>query len=72
MGAAEAIILIVEVYGYAGMGVAALFLLFGIDRVDPQARGSYMFRPLIAPGVIVLWPVVVWRWLALERGRRVS
>jgi hypothetical protein len=70
MGAAEAIILIVEVYGYAGMGVAALFLLFGIDRVDPQARGAYTFRPLLLPGVVVLWPLVLARWLALERARR--
>lgn len=68
MSTAETIVRIVEVYGFAGMAVAALFLTIGIDRVDPSARGSYMFRPLIAPGVVVLWPLVLLRWLALERG----
>ena len=68
MTAAETIVRIVEFYGLAGMAVAALFLTIGIDRIDASARGSYMFRPLVAPGVVVLWPLVVLRWLALERG----
>ena len=68
MAAAEIIVRIVEIYGFAGMAVAALFLTIGIDRVDASARRSYMFRPLIVPGVVVLWPLVLVRWLALERG----
>ena len=67
---AEFLIEAVEVYGKIGAGVAALFLLFGVDRVEPSARGSYLFRPLVAPGVILLWPLVLWRWLALERRLR--
>jgi len=55
-------------YVYAGVVFAAAFLIFGIDRVDPQARGAYAFRPLIAPGVVLLWPLVLWRWIARERG----
>ena len=67
MTPAETIVRVVEFYGFAGIAVAALFLTFGIDRIDASARGSYMFRPLIAPGVVVLWPLVLLRWLSLER-----
>lgn len=56
-------------YAYAAVGcvVTAAFLVFGIDRVDPTARGAYAFRPLLIPGGILLWPVVLWRWRALSR-----
>ena len=67
---AEFLIQAVEIYGMIGAGVAALFLLFGVDRVAPGARGAYLFRPLVAPGVILLWPLVLWRWRALERALR--
>lgn len=53
---------------YAGVAVATLFLLFGIDRVSPDARGAYLFRPLLVPGIVLLWPLVLWRWLRLEQG----
>lgn len=51
---------------YAGGAVAAAFLLFGIDRVEENARGAYLFRPLLVPGVLLLWPLVLWRWWTLE------
>ena len=57
----------VEIYAWIGAAVAAAFLLFGIDRVDPGARGTYLFRPLLIPGILGLWPLVLWRWLQLER-----
>ena len=56
-----------EYYALAGAVVAAAFLLWGIDRVDPNAHGSWVFRPLVAPGVILIWPLVLWRWWELER-----
>ncbi len=49
----------------AFVGVAFLFL--GIGRVDPAARGSYAFRPLLLPGLVLLWPFVALRWFALSR-----
>jgi hypothetical protein len=54
---------------YAALGavVALAFLTVGIERVDPAARGAYAFRPLLLPGVILLWPLVLWRWWRLER-----
>ena len=66
---ASLIIEIVQIYFWIGLGVAALFLIIGIDRVEPGARGSYVFRALLIPGCIVLWPLVLVRWLALERAR---
>lgn len=54
---------------YAALGglVAIGFLGFGIDRVSPGAHGSHAFRPLLLPGLILLWPLVLWRWHALSR-----
>ncbi len=66
---AELIVQAATVYLGVGGVVALAFLLFGIDRVDPQARGAYLFRPMIAPGLVLLWPLVLTRWAALARGR---
>ncbi len=66
---AELIVQSATVYGAIGGLVAVLFLLFGIDRIDPAARGAYAFRPMIAPGIVLLWPVVLVRWAVLERRR---
>lgn len=59
----------IELYAVVGCLVAVVFLLYGIDRVDPSARGSYVFRILLIPGVIGLWPLVLWRWRVLERSQ---
>lgn len=51
----------------AGLLTALAFLLVGIDRVAPLARGAHAFRPLLLPGIVLLWPLVILRWIALER-----
>ena len=71
MNAAEVILMAVRVWGYIGAGVAVLFLTFGIDRIDEDARGAYVFRPLLIPGILVIWPLVLWRWYVHETGREV-
>ncbi|NLS18644.1 hypothetical protein HGP16_19005 [Rhizobium sp. P40RR-XXII] len=57
---------------WAGVGliVAAAFLLYGFDKVDPGAHDAYAVRPLLIPGLVLLWPLVIWRWLSLVRGGR--
>jgi hypothetical protein len=55
------------VYGSAGLAVALAFLLWGIDRVDEAAHRAWLVRPLLAPGLILLWPIVAARWIVLER-----
>ena len=57
----------VLIYATIGAALALVFLLWGIDRIDPAARGAYAFRPLLLPGMVLLWPVVAGRWIALER-----
>lgn len=64
---AESLLLLAELYLWAGAAVATLFLAWGVDRVDASARGQYLFRLLAAPGVIGLWPLVLWRWWDLAR-----
>jgi hypothetical protein len=54
-------------YGGIGLVVAVAFLLVGIDRVDPAAQGAYAVRPLLLPGLVLLWPLVLWRWRVLAR-----
>ena len=67
---ANALIWAFEVYLWIGAGVAVLFLLWGIDRINPDARGSYLFRVLAIAGVVGLWPLVIARWIWLEREAR--
>ena len=33
-----------------------------IEAIDPVARGAYAFRPLLLPGLALLWPLVLRRW----------
>lgn len=66
---AATLVAAMEAYGWVGLLVAAAFLLVGIDRIDPSARGSYAFRAVVFPGVVALWPVVLIRWWQLERRR---
>jgi len=50
---------------YAAIGgiVALAFLLIGLDRIDPAAAGAYAFRPLLIPGLMLLWPVAIVCWV---------
>lgn len=64
------LILAAQIYCGIGGVVAALFLVFGIGRIDENARGVWVARPILAPGVILIWPLVLLRWLELERGER--
>ena len=66
MNGGSMVVWLATLWLYAGGAVAAVFLLFGIDRDDGNARGAYLFRPLLAPGVLLLWPLVLWRWWTLE------
>lgn len=53
-----------------GVAVAVAFLLVGFDKIDPGARDAYAVRPLLIPGLVLLWPLVVWRWIRLSRKER--
>ncbi|WP_422384123.1 hypothetical protein [Roseibium album] len=67
MQTAEFLIDLGRYYLMAGGVVAALFLVIGIDHVEPSAHGSYAFRPLLIPGICLIWPLVLYRWFVLEK-----
>ncbi len=56
----HSIVLAIQAYGALGAVVAAWFLLLRIEA-DPMAQGAYAFRPLLLPGLVLLWPLVLWR-----------
>lgn len=71
MDVASTVLWVLRVYGVAGLVAALPFLTVGVGRVVPGARGSGPpFRLTILPGVVVLWPVVLVRWIGALRGGR--
>ena len=64
---AQCIVLAFKIWLTIGFVVSLWFVGWGIDRVDPSARGAYAFRPLLVPGVALLWPFVILRWRQLRR-----
>ena len=69
MNEAEAVFLVGQTWCLIGGVVSFLFLVLGLDRIDSSSHGSYAFRLLLIPGIILLWPIVLWRWFSLERER---
>jgi hypothetical protein len=67
IAATKTLLALALAYGAVGLLIAAVFLLVGLDRVSPAARGAYAFRPLLVPGLVLLWPLVVVRWATLAR-----
>ena len=68
-GFADPVQFFLILWGAPGVIVAVAFLAFGIDRIDSAATGAYAFRPLLLPGLIILWPLVVWRWAVLAKNQ---
>jgi hypothetical protein len=54
-------------YAAIGVGMGIAFLALGIEKADPAARGAYAFRPLLLPGLALLWPLVALRWWRVVR-----
>ena len=57
------ILLLVTGYAAVALAVGLAVLLFGLSRRDPSSVGAYAFRPLLLPGLALLWPLVLWRWV---------
>jgi len=60
---ATIVLAVTGAYAATGVLVGLAFLLFGLARLAPAARGAYAFRPLLLPGLALLWPLVLRRWL---------
>ena len=69
MAAAESIIEFASWYGILGLGVAILFLAIGLNRIDGAAHGTYLFRVLLVPGIVLIWPLVLILWARRELQR---
>jgi len=64
----EDLVGLLRLYAYAGLAVAAVLVLWGAGRAEPNARGAWAFRILLIPGAALLWPLVAWRLAARLRG----
>lgn len=62
MSAVELILGAATIWLIAGCLLAIGFPMLGVDRVLEDARGVYLFRVVVAPGIVLLWPIVLWRW----------
>jgi hypothetical protein len=57
-------------YLIAGLAFGLAFVTVGVSRLDPAARGaSPVFRLLILPGSVALWPVLAAQWARHGRKR---
>ncbi|MEP3232292.1 MAG: hypothetical protein ABJN04_13450 [Hyphomicrobiales bacterium] len=69
MNQAEVILYGLQIWLTIGAVIAVVFLTVGIDRIDEDAQGAYVFRPLLVPAVLIIWPLILWRWYILESGK---
>ena len=60
----ETLLIIAAVYLAVGVLFVIPFLIKGLNKVDEGAHGSTIgFKIIIIPGVIVLWPVLLSKWM---------
>jgi len=51
---------IVLIYLIIGVGFTIYFLLEWVEKIDESAKGTdWKFKLIIAPGCILLWPVLL-------------
>lgn len=66
-----ALLSILGLYLVIGLIVGLWFVLRGVNRVDPVAGDSpWVFRVVILPGCVGLWPVVLLKWLRAGKAGR--
>ena len=55
-------------YLVCGLVFAIFFIIKGITVIDEGARGTGIgFRIIILPGVALLWPLLLKKWLKMRR-----
>jgi hypothetical protein len=57
-------------YLFCGLLFGSAFITIGVGRLDSAARGtSVLFRLLILPATVALWPLLAAKWIkALRQG----
>lgn len=64
---AEMLVFGLGVYALLGLLVGMIYMFGGAGRIDPAAKGKGMPFPvrfLILPGVIGLWPIMLFKLIA--------
>jgi hypothetical protein len=62
------ILVVAALYLLLGVLFAFFFLTKGIQKIDTAATGSGRgFRIIILPGIIILWPVLLNKWVATKK-----
>lgn len=65
------ILLIVGVYLAAGFVFAIPFVIKGVTKIDEGAIGSkWGFRLIIIPGTIIFWPLLLKKWMAVNKQKQ--
>jgi hypothetical protein len=60
----EVILIIALFYLLLGVLFVVPFLIKGLTKVDEEALGgTFGFKIIIIPGVIVFWPVLLKKWM---------
>ena len=60
---AEWLVVAMVAYALAGALFALAFVVAGVSRIDPTAKGSTLgFRIVIFPAAAALWPLLLHRW----------
>jgi hypothetical protein len=59
-----ALVYVLIAYAGVGLAFAVVFVWFGVERLDSEAKGAGIgFRLLILPGVAAFWPLLLQRWV---------
>jgi hypothetical protein len=68
MNAAPIVVFMFLAYAAFGVLFALVFLFSGLRNADDKVEGAHpLFRLMILPGVIGLWPLVWWRYTHIRR-----
>lgn len=58
------------IYVAVGLAFGVFFVLHGVNRVDPAAAASpLVFRLVILPGCVGLWPIMLFIWVRSSGGQ---
>jgi hypothetical protein len=58
------LIILTMIYLIVGLVFAMLFLWKGIGAIDKGTIGtSVYFKTLIIPGVVIFWPLLLYKWI---------
>jgi TM2 domain-containing membrane protein YozV len=60
--------ILAALYFLAGLLFVFPFLIKGLKKIDAGAHGSGSgFRLIIIPGIIVLWPFLLMKWMKIKK-----